>query len=423
MLPLSLVFRSVWCFGRPFGTSRSDIFRFVFFFFIFSKKNKKKTTTTKIDTLNERARDKQKVVSFLKRGRKRIKVPHFLSACVLVSLCARARVEVFSSSIMGALKRLKKKLTRGGKGGKTFDGAPKARVALGDATNVHVTARDFGKEEGEKTHDVVVVRTPGKKKTATKPFRTADVTTNSALDDTTTTTTRGGAARFTAVEIFEDEDRGVSTPSIDSPELKAPPPSSASSSFSSPKSSSKSALDAWADALVGRGDEEVKEEKVAGTTPTKNDFEVEEDRLGAFSSDANNVDVVAESPIVSYELSDSECDSPMCVAEERVLGNVESVNDETEDGVEDALESYLFTPPAVPTKTTNIERVDKETPEEKKNTQSARLSSSMWDINSTKKKVDMSFMKNASAMDVAMGAGVAAVVFNFFMPSFLKASF
>ena len=156
-------------------------------------------------------------------------------------------------------------------------------MALGDATNVHVTARDFGKEEGEKTHDVVVVRTPGKKKTATKPFRTADVTTNSALDDTTTTTTRGGAARFTAVEIFEDEDRG---PSIDSPELKAPPPSSASSSFSSPKSSSKSALDAWADALVGRGDEEVKEEKVAGTTPTKNDFEVEEDRLGLFSSDA-----------------------------------------------------------------------------------------------------------------------------------------
>ena len=327
---------------------------------------------------------------------------------------------------MGALKRLKKKLTRGGKGGKTFDGAPKARVALGDATNVNVVkARDFpqnAKGEGEKTRNNVV-RTPGKKKTATKPFRTADVTTNSALDDTTTTTTRGGAARFTAVEIFEDEDRGVSTPSIDSPELKAPPPSSASSSFSSPKSSSKSALDAWADALVGRGDEEVKEEKVAGTTPTKNDFEVEEDRLGAFSSDANNVNVVAESPIVSYELSDSECGSPMCVAEERVLGNVESVNDETEDGVEDALESYLFTPPAVPTKTTNIERVDKETPEEKKNTQSARLSSSMWDINSTKKKVDMSFMKNASAMDVAMGAGVAAVVFNFFMPSFLKASF
>ena len=324
---------------------------------------------------------------------------------------------------MGALKRLKKKLTRGGKGGKTFDGAPKARVALGDATNVHVTARDF--PQREKTHDLGVVRTPGKKKTATKPFRTADVTTNSALDDTTTTTTttRGGAARFTAVEIFEDEDRGVSTPSIDSPELKAPPPSSASASFSSPKSSSKSALDAWADALVGRGDEEVKEEKVAGTTPTKNDFEVEEDRLGVYSSDANNVDVVAESPILSYELSDSECGSPMCVAEERVLGNVESVNDETEDGVEDALESYLFTPPAVPTKTTNIERVDKETPEEKKNTQSARLSSSMWDINSTKKKVDMSFMKNASAMDVAMGAGVAAVVFNFFMPSFLKASF
>ena len=333
---------------------------------------------------------------------------------------------------MGALKRLKTKLTRGGKEGKTFGGAPKARVALGDATNVNVVkARDFPQNaKGEKTHNNVV-RTPGKKKTATKPFRTADVTTNAALnaaDDAWTTTTRG-AARFTAVDIFEDEDRGediATTPSIDSPELKAPPPSSASSSFSSPKSSassSKSALDAWADALVGRGDEEVKEEKVAGTTtPTKNDFDEVED----------NVDVAA-SPRVSYELSDSECGSPMRVAEERVLGNVESVNDETEDGVEDALESYLFTPPfAVPTKT-NIERVDKETfdeepktpLEEKKNTQSARLSSSMWDINSTTtKKVDMmSFMKNASAMDVAMGAGVAAVVFNFFMPSFLKASF
>ena len=79
-------------------------------------------------------------------------------------------------------------------------------------------------------------------------------------------------------------------------------------------------MDAWADALVGRGDEEVKEEKVAGTTPTKNDFEVEEDRLGAFSKDANNVDKPPpKSPIVSYELSDSECDSPMCVAEERVF--------------------------------------------------------------------------------------------------------
>ena len=357
---------------------------------------------------------------------------HFLCAFIAL-LCARLLSACRSVVvIMGALKRLKTKLTRGGKEGKTFGGAPKARVALGDATNVNVVkARDFPQNaKGEKTHNNVV-RTPGKKKTATKPFRTADVTTNAALnaaDDAGTTTTRG-AARFTAVDIFEDEDRGediATTPSIDSPELKAPPPSSASSSFSSPKkssSSSKSALDAWADALVGRGDEEVKEEKVArGTKPTKNDFEVED----------NVFDVALMSPRVSYELSDSECGSPMRVAEERVLGNVdESVNDETEDGVEDALESYLFTPPAVPTKT-NIERVDKETfdeepktpLEEKKNTQSARLSSSMWDINSTTKKVDiMSFMKNASAMDVAMGAGVAAVVFNFFMPSFLKASF
>ena len=58
--------------------------------------------------------------------------------------------------------------------------------------------------------------------------------------------------------------------------------------------------------------------------------------------------------------------------------------------------------------------------EKNTNTQSARLSSSMWDV---KMMHNMNFMKNVSAMDVAMGAGVAAVVFNFFMPSFLKASF
>jgi hypothetical protein len=44
----------------------------------------------------------------------------------------------------------------------------------------------------------------------------------------------------------------------------------------------------------------------------------------------------------------------------------------------------------------------------------------MWDV---KMMHNVSFMKNVSAMDVAMGAGAAAVVFNFFMPSFLKASF
>ena len=132
--------------------------------------------------------------------------------------------------------------------------------------------------------------------------------------------------------------------------------------------------------------------------------------------------------VVSYELSESECGTPGEV-EERVLGNVESVvlaNDNeavdvAEEEGEDALESYLFTPPPV-----NLAKKDtlKEdaVEEEKKNTntQSARLSSSMWDV---KMMHNVSFMKNVSAMDVAMGAGVAAVVFNFFMPSFLKASF
>ena len=122
---------------------------------------------------------------------------------------------------MGALKRLKKKLTRGGKGGKTFDGTPKARVALGDATRCTRHGEGFWKRRRRKDPRRCCCENAGKKKTATKPFRTADVTTNSALDDTTTTTTtRGGAARFTAVEIFEDEDRGVSTPSIDSPEIE-----------------------------------------------------------------------------------------------------------------------------------------------------------------------------------------------------------
>ena len=127
---------------------------------------------------------------------------------------------------------------------------------------------------------------------------------------------------------------------------------------------------------------------------------------------------------MSYELSESECGSPT-----PVLGNVESVvlaNDNeavdvAEEEEEDALESYLFTPPPVNVAKKGTLKEDA-VEEEKKNTntQSARLSSSMWDV---KMMHNMSFMKNVSAMDVAMGAGVAAVVFNFFMPSFLKASF
>jgi hypothetical protein len=173
-------------------------------------------------------------------------------------------------------------------------------------------------------------------------------------------------------------------------------------------------LEAWADALVGLD----KEEGNQPETPTK----IDEEKGVVFSSNAAADDpLLPASPIVvSYELSESECGSPMCGGvEERVLENVDVEEEEEEEHVE-TLESYLFTPPPVMSKESAEEE---EIDEEKRNTQSARLSLSMWDVNSTSTMINVSFLKNVSAMDVAMGAGVAAVVFNFFMPSFLKASF
>lgn len=257
-----------------------------------------------------------------------------------------------------------------------------------------------------------------------KPFRTADV--SSAKRSNV------GGVSLKAVEIFEDDEAFEQQREGGS---KAPPPSSASDSVSPASSkSSKSALDEWADHLilpvllpVGGFNENKEEEKEQPETPTKT---TDDDKDDDEEEVMNVVDSgFAASPIVvSYELSESECGTPGEV-EERVLGNVESVvlaNDNeavdvAEEEGEDALESYLFTPPPV-----NLAKKDtlKEdaVEEEKKNTntQSARLSSSMWDV---KMMHNVSFMKNVSAMDVAMGAGVAAVVFNFFMPSFLKASF
>ena len=308
---------------------------------------------------------------------------------------------------MGALKKLKKKLSSASSKKKFMNNdtnSKNTKTVLGDVTNA----------------------SPGKsnKRGKTlKPFRTADV--SSAKRSNT------GGVSLKAVEIFEDDEaferrEGGS---------KAPPPSSASDSVSPASSkSSKSALDEWADHLilpvllpVGGFNENKEEEKEQPETPTKTTDDDKDD------DDEEVMNVVdsgfAASPIVvSYELSESECGTPGEV-EERVLGNVESVvlaNDNeavdvAEEEGEDALESYLFTPPPV-----NLAKKDtlKEdaVEEEKKNTntQSARLSSSMWDV---KMMHNVSFMKNVSAMDVAMGAGAAAVVFNFFMPSFLKASF
>ncbi|CAL6355941.1 unknown protein [Bathycoccus prasinos] len=309
---------------------------------------------------------------------------------------------------MGALKKLKKKLSSASSKKKFMNNdtnSKNTKTVLGDVTNA----------------------SPGKsnKRGKTlKPFRTADV--SSAKRSNT------GGVSLKAVEIFEDDEAFEQRREGGS---KAPPPSSASDSVSPASSkSSKSALDEWADHLilpvllpVGGFNENKEEEKEQPETPTKTTDDDKDD------DDEEVMNVVdsgfAASPIVvSYELSESECGTPGEV-EERVLGNVESVvlaNDNeavdvAEEEGEDALESYLFTPPPV-----NLAKKDtlKEdaVEEEKKNTntQSARLSSSMWDV---KMMHNVSFMKNVSAMDVAMGAGAAAVVFNFFMPSFLKASF
>ncbi|CAL6350923.1 unnamed protein product [Bathycoccus prasinos] len=318
---------------------------------------------------------------------------------------------------MGALKKLKKKLSASSKKFMNNENS-NTKSVLGDVTNA---------SPGPKR---------GKTKRATKPFRTADV--SAIRSNSNSTAVKGGGVFLKAVEIFEDDEaferEGGS---------KAPPPSSASDSVSPASSkSSKCALDQWADHLilpvllpVGEFNENKEEEKEQPKTPTKttdDDKDDEEEVMNVvFSSDTVVDSGFAASPIVvSYELSESECGSPMQgEVEERVLGNVESVvlaNDNeavdvAEEEGEDALESYLFTPPPVNLAKKGTLKEDA-VEEEKKNTntQSARLSSSMWDV---KMMHNMSFMKNVSAMDVAMGAGVAAVVFNFFMPSFLKASF
>ena len=302
---------------------------------------------------------------------------------------------------MGALKKLKKKLSASSKKFMNDKNSKNTKTVLGDVTNAPP-----GKSN--------------KRGKTLKPFRTADVSSAKRSNI--------GGVSLKAVEIFEDDEAFEQREGGS----KAPPPSSASYSVS--PASSKSALDEWADHLilpvllpVGGFNENKEEEKEQPETPTKTTDDDKDD------DDEEVMNVVdsgfAASPIVvSYELSESECGTPGEV-EERVLGNVESVvlaNDNeavdvAEEEGEDALESYLFTPPPV-----NLAKKDtlKEdaVEEEKKNTntQSARLSSSMWDV---KMMHNVSFMKNVSAMDVAMGAGVAAVVFNFFMPSFLKASF
>jgi len=303
---------------------------------------------------------------------------------------------------MGALKKLKKKLSSSSKKFMNSKNSKNTKTVLGDVTNNASPGKS------------------NKRGKTLKPFRTADVSSAKRSNI--------GGVSLKAVEIFEDDEAFEQREGGS----KAPPPSSASYSVS--PASSKSALDEWADHLilpvllpVGGFNENKEEEKEQPETPTKT---TDDDKDDDDEEVMNVVDsAFAGSPIVvSYELSESECGTPGEV-EERVLGNVESVvlaNDNeavdvAEEEEEDALESYLFTPPPVNVAKKGTLKEDA-VEEEKKNTntQSARLSSSMWDV---KMMHNVSFMKNVSAMDVAMGAGVAAVVFNFFMPSFLKASF
>ena len=145
---------------------------------------------------------------------------------------------------MGALKRLKKKLSASSKKFMNNENS-NTKSVLGDVTNA----------------------SPGKsnKRGKTlKPFRTADVS--------SATRSNVGGVSLKAVEIFEDDEaferEGGS---------KAPPPSSASDSVSPASSkSSKCALDQWADHLilpvllpVGEFNENKEEEKEQPKTPTK----------------------------------------------------------------------------------------------------------------------------------------------------------
>ena len=216
---------------------------------------------------------------------------------------------------MGALKKLKKKLSASSKKFMNNENttSKNTKTVLGDVTNASPGTNKRGKTL----------------KRATKPFRTADVSRSS--NNSNITAVKGGGVSLKAVEIFEDDEQFEREGGS-----KAPPPTSASeNSVSASSESSKSALDQWADHLIlpvllpvggfNENTKEDEEEKEQPETPTKTD------RDGDDEEEVMNVTVVdsgfAASPIVvSYELSESECGSPTPgEVEERVLGNVESV--------------------------------------------------------------------------------------------------
>ncbi len=130
---------------------------------------------------------------------------------------------------MGALKKLKKKLSASSKKFMNNENttSKNTKTVLGDVTNASPGTNKRGKTL----------------KRATKPFRTADVSRSS--NNSNITAVKGGGVSLKAVEIFEDDEaferEGGS---------KAPPPSSASSVSPGGSSSSKSALEKWADHLI-----------------------------------------------------------------------------------------------------------------------------------------------------------------------------
>ena len=137
-------------------------------------------------------------------------------ACVLVSLCACACRSVFIID-HGRVEATEKEADERRKGGRRST-ALKARVASA-TRRIHVTARIWKRRRKDPRR--CCCENAGEEEDGDETVSDGGRDDESALDDTTTTTTtRGGAARFTAVEIFEDEDRGTLDASIDLPELR-----------------------------------------------------------------------------------------------------------------------------------------------------------------------------------------------------------
>jgi len=280
-----------------------------------------------------------------------------------------------------------------------------------------------------------------------------------------TTTVENGSSsnnnnnnKFTPVEILDvfadnatNEGEGLNVTRTSSSESSLDEASSSLNGEEEAKSS-RDALEAWVTKLGSKSisEEEEKEEVIRvleeeDSAPTKeNDDVVFSSNVVSAVKAASSFQADGEEDEVEFDLSESEFGgSPIqrisslvvesVVDEEVFLGDVDEVEEEK------ALESYLFTPKPPAQKKEHFS-YELDTPPLcshflcasnapnvlKKATQSTRLSLAMWDLSSispTPKILKTKIMKNMSAMDLAMAAGAMAVVLNFFMPSFLRATF